>query len=415
MIKPCFILTIIQIIFLLWGGSYSQSIDQVKTGLDRVSDYRDLFKGKRIGIITNHTAYNALGQHIINVFSKMPDVRLTALFGPEHGIRGMKVAGQEIDDQIDSVLHIPIYSLYGNTHKPTPEMLANTDILVFDIQDVGARFYTYISTLSMVMESAAENRKTIIVLDRPNPITGVYVEGNILDPRFSSFVGLHPIPVRHGMTIGELAKMFNEEGWLKNRIRADLIIVPLQNWKRSMWYDQTGLKWIPPSPNIPDLTVATAYPGTCLFEGTNISEGRGTYEPFLKIGAPWFDLDSLHLTSKNFHLPGVRFNPVRFVPISIPAMAVQPKFQDQNLSGVEVEITDRDKFQAYLSGIALVKHLYESGSSQFRWEESHFDHLCGTDLIRNFIVSGKTIEEIKKWLEENIQPFYKIRSKYLLY
>jgi uncharacterized protein YbbC (DUF1343 family) len=409
MLIPCYFLSLVCMFTLLWVNG------NVKTGLDRVDEYKDIFKGRRIGIVTNHTAYNIHGQHIIDVFSQMPDVRLTALFGPEHGIHGKGSAGKVIDNQTDSILQIPIYSLYGEIQKPTSGMLADIDILVFDIQDVGTRFYTYISTLSLVMESAAENHKPIIVLDRPNPITGAIVEGNILEPGFSSFVGLHPIPVRHGMTIGEMAKMFNEEGWLKNGILADLMVIPMQNWKREMWYDQTGLRWISPSPNIPDLAVATVYPGTCLFEGTNISEGRGTYQPFLRIGAPWFDPDVLGVLCRDIRLAGISCTPVRFRPVSIPDMADQPKFIDQEIPGIEIQVTDRDHFLAYLSGISLVKKLYESGTDQFKWRASHFDRLCGTDQIRKFIVAGKSMEEIKTWLDDNIQPFYPIRAKYLLY
>jgi uncharacterized protein YbbC (DUF1343 family) len=265
------------------------------------------------------------------------------------------------------------------------------------------------------MEAAAEQHKTVIVLDRPNPITGAFVEGNILEPGFSSFVGLHPIPVRHGMTMGEMAKMFNEEGWLKNGILADLIVLPMQNWKREMWYDQTGLQWIPPSPNIPDLQVATVYPGTCLFEGTNISEGRGTYTPFLRIGAPWFDLETLGLFCNDIDLAGLGCDPVRYMPVAIPSMADQPKFKDQEINGIDLHVTDRNNFAAYLSGIALVKKMYESHPGRFKWRESHFDRLCGTDKIRKFIIAGKSLQEIKTWIDESVQPFYPVRAKYLIY
>jgi uncharacterized protein YbbC (DUF1343 family) len=265
------------------------------------------------------------------------------------------------------------------------------------------------------MEAAADYHKPVVILDRPNPITGTIVEGNILDSRFSSFVGLHPIPVRHGMTIGELARMFNEEGWLKNRLRADLTIIPMRNWKREMWYDQTGLRWIPPSPNIPDLMVATVYPGTCLFEGTNISEGRGTLKPFLTIGAPWFTEGALSLLCQDIATIGLFCNPVRFVPVSIPGMADNPKFKDQEIKGIEIRVTDRDHFSAYLAGIELVKRMYEADRDQFKWKESHFDRLCGTDQIRKFIMAGASMDEIKKWIDENSRSFSPVRSKYLLY
>jgi len=215
----------------------------------------------------------------------MPGVEVTALFGPEHGIYGLAEAGIKVADKKDDRFGIPVYSLYGKTAKPTAEMLKDVDVLVFDIQDIGARFYTYIYTMAYAMEAAAENNKPFVVLDRPNPINGLAVQGNILEKDFATFVGLYPIPVRHGMTVGELARMFNDQGWLKNGIRANLTVVPMQGWKRSMWYDRTGLKFIKPSPNMPNIKTATVYPGLCLLEGTNISEGRGTNKPFLQFGA----------------------------------------------------------------------------------------------------------------------------------
>ena len=206
----------------------------VKTGLDNISDFHDLFKNQRIGIITNHTAYNSNNKHITEVFHNLPDTEIKALFGPEHGIRGKEAAGLKIDNEINTLNHIPIYSLYGKTRKPTAEMLENIDMLIFDIQDIGTRFYTYIYTMSMAMEAAAENKIPFVVLDRPNPINGIDVEGNILEKPYSSFVGLHPLPVRHGMTVGELAKMFNEEGWLQNSIQTDLKVISMKNWKREI-------------------------------------------------------------------------------------------------------------------------------------------------------------------------------------
>ncbi|MBN2270849.1 MAG: DUF1343 domain-containing protein, partial [Sedimentisphaerales bacterium] len=242
----------------------------VKTGLDNVASYENLFRGKRIGIITNHTACDGRGRHITDVFADMPGVKITALFGPEHGIRGTEAAGKTIESQSEDG-DIPVYSLYGKTNKPTADMLRDVDVLVFDIQDVGARFYTYTYTMSLAMEAAAENGKRFVVLDRPNPINGLTVEGNILEPKFTSFVGLYPIPVRHGMTVGELAKMFNEQGWLKGGVKADLVVVPMQGWRRGDWYDRTGLRFIKPSPNMIDLETAVVYPGLCLLEGTNVS------------------------------------------------------------------------------------------------------------------------------------------------
>ena len=259
---------------------------QTLTGLDQIRKFDSLFSGKKIAIITNHTAVNKNQVHISDIFAAIPESRIIAYFGPEHGIKGNEAAGSKIEHKKSEAL-IPVYSLYGKTLKPTEEMLKNVDILVFDIQDIGARFYTYIWTMALAMEAATENNIPFVVLDRPNPINGIQVEGNILENEFSTFVGLYPIVVRHGLTIGELANMFNEEGWLKNGVKADLKVIKLKNWDRGRWLDQTELPFIATSPNMPNLETATVYPGLCLLEGTNVSEGRGTDEPFLQFGSPW--------------------------------------------------------------------------------------------------------------------------------
>ncbi len=396
--------------------SYScNSNDPVIVGLDRVQEFSSLFDGKQIGIITNHTAYNNKDQHITDVFMSLPNIKIVALFGPEHGIRGKKAAGHKINDDVDPYSEIPIYSLYGKNRKPTPERLSSIDILVFDIQDIGSRFYTYIYTMALAMEAAAESNIPFIVLDRPNPINGIDVEGNILEPNFSSFVGLYPIPVRHGMTVGELAQMFNQEGWLKDGIKADLKVIPIKNWQRHLWYDQTGLPWRPPSPNMPSLDVATVYPGTCLFEGTNISEGRGTYQPFLRIGAPWFTEDQFSIINKMVDIKGAHLGPIIFTPTSIPSMAPKPKFQDKKIAGIALSVTDRSKYKPYLTGISLIKQLYDTDRENFKWREGHFDRLCGTDKIRNHIVMGKDLQDLISWLDREEELFKEERIKYLLY
>lgn len=395
-------------------GAASDSL-KVLTGLDRVKNFYKLFKNKRIGIITNHTAYNSKDEHIVDVFFNMPGVKVTALFGPEHGIRGREVAGGKIDNSYDPANNIPIFSLYGKTRKPTVKMIENCDVLIFDIQDVGARFYTYISTMALAMEAAAENNKSFIVLDRPNPINGMDVEGNTLEPKFKTFVGMFPLPVRHGMTVGELALMINTEGWLKNGIKVNLKVISMLNWERSMWYDETKLRWRPPSPNIPDLEVASVYPGTCLFEGTNISEGRGTYKPFLKIGASWFKKEDFIDINDNLNIPGVELKPVSFTPKSIESMSINPKFKNIEISGLQLLLTDRKILNSYLSGIRLVKYFYEKNKEKFVWRERHFDRLCGTDKIRKFIQSGVPMHEIEKWVNKDIEFFLEKRSKYLLY
>jgi len=388
---------------------------QVKAGLDRVGEYNDLFKNQRIGIITNHTAYNSDNKHISDIFQNMPDVTVTALFGPEHGIKGIEAAGRKINDSLNTKTGIPVYSLYGKNRKPTEEMLRDIDVLIFDIQDIGSRFYTYIYTMALSMEAAAENNIKYVILDRPNPINGTSVEGNVLDTAFATFVGLYPIPVRHGMTVGELGMMFNNEGWLAGGKNADLTVIKMSAWERFMWYDQTGLPWRSPSPNIPDLNVAAVYPGMCLFEGTNVSEGRGTYQPFLRIGAPWLNLHSFEMINKLIDLDGVQFGPVTFIPKSIKSMSPAPKYMNHDVFGVSVKVMDRNTFRPYLAGIALVKYFFDANPEEFSWRVRHFDRLCGTDKIRQFIISGKSMDQIKNWIDSSQEGFMGIRSKYLLY
>ena len=400
-------------IFAFVGCAENNGKPIVLTGLDRISEYKLLFTGKRIGIITNHTAYDYSDKHIIDVFLEMKNVEIVALFGPEHGIKGDEDAGERITDGF--LDNIPIYSLYGKIRKPTAEMLKNCDVLVYDIQDIGTRYYTYVSTMALAMEAAAENDISFVVFDRPNPINGKNVEGNLLEKEFATFVGMFPVPVRHGLTVGEYAKMINGEKWLSNEIQVDLTVIELQGWKREMWYDETGLKWRAPSPNMPDLQVATIYPGTCLFEGTNISEGRGTYQPFLKVGAPWFNESTFISINKLVDIPGILLAPISFIPKSIKGMSMRPKYMDTPVQGVQIAIKDKNILNSYLAGIELVKYFYDQRKDKFEWRERHFDRLCGTNKIREFIIAGKPMTEIKEWFAKDINFFLKQREKYLLY
>ncbi len=393
----------------------SKGKTNLQTGLDRVNEYRSLFAGKRLGIIANHTAYNRKGVFIVDVFRRMPGVKISALFGPEHGFRGSHSAGVKIEDRDAFLDTIPIYSLYGKTLKPTPNMLKNVDMLVFDIQDIGARFYTYIWTMALAMEAAAEQHIPFVVLDRPNPINGLQVEGSVLDTAFASFVGLFPIPVRHGMTVGELARMFNGEGWLKNGVKAELTVIPMKNWQRREWYDQTGLKFIPPSPNMPDLATATVYPGLCLLEGTNVSEGRGTPKPFLQFGAPWINSAALLKELNRYRLPGVRFSPVRFKPESIPGKAVHPKYENETCNGLTLQVTDRNAFLPFLTGVRIVQSIHALYPQKWQWRVQHFDRLVGSSELREAISENRDLTPlIKKW-QKQVQAFQKQREKYLLY
>jgi uncharacterized protein YbbC (DUF1343 family) len=380
----------------------------VKTGLDRVGEYRQMFEGKRLGIVTNHTAYDSEGRFIVDVFQRVSGGKVAALFSPEHGLWGQEQAGEKVDSQIDPVYCLPIRSLYGQTQKPTPEMLRDIDVLVFDIQDVGARFYTYVYTMSLAMEAAAENGKRFVVLDRPNPINGYCVEGNILEPASASFVGLYPIPVRQGMTLGELAKMFNEQGWLASGVRADLVVIPMEGWRRGMWYDQTGLRFIKPSPNMPDLETAAVYPGLCLLEGTNVSEGRGTQMPFRQFGAPWVNSGELTGRLNRLNLAGVRFEPATFTPTG-------SKYQGLECHGVRIVVTDRDRLESYYTGVRIVEEIARMYPRNLEWKAAHFDRLCGTSAIREAIAGGRSTDELRDKWKPALQSFLKIRDKYLIY
>ena len=380
----------------------------VRTGLDNIGEHTNLLKGKRLGIIANHTSCNSEGKYIVDILRAMEGVRVVALFSPEHGLRGSEEAGAKIGNETDSVTGLPVYSLFGKISKPTPQMLADVDVLVFDIQDVGARFYTYLYTMSLAMEAAAENGKQFVVLDRPNPISGVQLEGPVLEPKFATFVGLYPIPVRYGLTVGELAKMINVEGWLAKGIKADLTVVPLTGWQRGLWFDETGLRFIKPSPNMPDLETATLYPGLCLLEGTNLSEGRGTPKPFRQFGAPWIDSNTLAARLNALNLSGVRFQPTSFTPTS-------SKFQNQNCHGVEILLTDRTRLEPFWTGVQIVNELHRLYPTQFKWSEKHFDRLCGTAMIREAIIARRSLPLLKAAWAAQCRTFDSVRHKYFLY
>ena len=380
----------------------------VRTGLDHVAEQRELFAGKRVGIIANQTACDSRGKFIVDVFRKMPGVQVAALFSPEHGLYGVEEDGRRVGDQVHPDYKIPIRSLYGKTTKPTPEMLADVDVLVFDMQDVGARFYTYLYTMSLSMEAAAEAGKPFVVLDRPNVINGRAVEGPILEPKFATFVGLYPIPVRFGMTVGEFARMVNGRRWLADGVKADLTVVPLTGWRRAMWYDQTGLRFIKPSPNMPDVETAAVYPGLCLLEGTNVSEGRGTPMPFRQFGAPWIRSAELVATLNGLRLPGVRFESTHFVPTS-------SKHKGRECHGARIVVTDRNALEPFWTGVCIINELYRTYRDQFEWRTAHFDRLCGTATIRNAITAQSSLTALQSAWRARCAAFIRTRGPYLLY
>jgi uncharacterized protein YbbC (DUF1343 family) len=395
---------------------FGRPAKQVKTGADILFKSRtELIDGKRVALITNHTAMLSNGTHLADALSQYKKTTLVALFGPEHGIRGDAPDGRTIHDTIDATTGVPVYSLYGKINKPTPEMLKNVDVIIFDIQDVGARFYTFISTMFLGMEAAAEQNIHFIVLDRPNPITGLRMEGPIRVDSLKTFVGWVPVPIAHGMSVGELAVMANTSGWLKDKKAAKLTVVKMEGWKRSMWYDETALQWIKPSPNMPTVNTATVYPGMCLIEGINVSEGRGTDKPFEKIGAPWIDGAALAATLNAAKLPGVKFEPVTFTPVEIPGVASNPKHKEKLCGGIWVNVTDKKKFEAVRTGISVVHAIHSLYKDSLVFRERGFDRLAGTPVIRQMIQAGKSVKEIEQTWSKELRQFTQARKKVLLY
>ncbi|MEG7336280.1 exo-beta-N-acetylmuramidase NamZ family protein [Bacillus sp. 0102A] len=379
---------------------------KVQTGIDTLLPvYKKHLKGKRIGLITNPTGVNASLKSSVDILHENPDIKLTALFGPEHGVRGDAQAGDKVGSYIDEKTGIPVYSLYGKTRKPTPEMLKNVDVLMFDIQDVGTRYYTYIYTMAYAMEAAKENGIPFMVLDRPNPQGGDHTEGPVLEPEYASFVGLYPIPLKHGMTIGELALLFNKEF----DIDAELTVVKMKHWKRKMDFDDTRLPFVLPSPNMPTIESTFVYSATGLIEGTNISEGRGTTKPFELIGAPFIKSTELAETLNRLHLPGVTFRAASFTPTF-------SKHQGMLCHGVQLYVTDRKKFEAVRTGLSLIKTIHDLYPEDFEFlATGSFDKLAGNGWIKTEIKNGTSIEDIIDRYEKPLKQFSKTRKKHLIY
>jgi len=389
-------------------GSSDGAQQRVRPGLEvLLSDSLHLVSGRRVGLVTNHTGIDSEGVHAIDRIFTHPEVDLVALFAPEHGIRGAAEAGVLIDAEIDARTGLPVHSLYGATRKPTPEMLEGIDVLLFDIQDIGTRYYTYVYTMGLAMEAAGEAGIPFIVLDRPNPIDGLRVQGNVLNPAFSSFVGLYPLPMRHGMTPGELARLYAAAFG----VSVDLHVAPLDGWERHMRFPDTGLPWIAPSPNMPNLESALHYPGTCLFEGTNLSVGRGTPHAFQQIGAPWLDGEALAAALSGYDLPGVRFEPVRFTPLN----AGDGKFSDTPVGGVRLVVTDPERYDPARTGVALLIEARAASGDAWRWNVSHFDRLAGTSSLREGIESGASANALVATWDAALEAFLSLRAPALLY
>lgn len=393
-----------------------------QTGAQRLVDSGfEALGGMRVGLVTNHTARVDTADggpaHLIDRLDTAPNVVLGALFGPEHGLRGTAEAGDKVESGRDAATGAPVYSLYGSNRKPTQAQLRGLDALVFDMQDVGARFYTYISTMGYAMQAAAEAGIPFVVLDRPNPI-GDRVEGFLMRPEHESFVGLYPIPVTHGLTVGELARMIQGEGWLDGLDDLDLRVVEMEGYERGMPWEDTGLDWIPPSPNVPDVETARVYPGAAFFEGTTASEGRGTRTPFTHVGARWVDGEALAADLNSRGLEGVRFEATAFTPVDLPGQATDPKGEGERLEGVRLEITDPAAFRPVATGTHLLEAVYRQAPRGVHREFFKADWLAklsGSDALRQRIVDGDDPDTIVASWQRQADLFSERAEPYRLY
>jgi uncharacterized protein YbbC (DUF1343 family) len=388
---------------------------RVRLGIEvLLGDRRSLLTGGRVACVVHPASVLPDLRHTADVLQSEKSIQLVSLFGPQHGARGEKQDNMiESDSYRDPDTGIPVHSLYSATRRPTPEMLEDVDVLVYDLQDVGTRVYTFIYTMAYCMEMCGRMKRKMIVADRPNPITGRAVEGSLLDPESRSFVGLYPIPLRHGMTVGELALLFNSEFGLG----CDLTIIPMEGWSRSEWFDATGLPWVQPSPNMPTLESAVVYPGTVLVEGTELSEGRGTTRPFEYVGAPYIKARDYAGQLNSLGLPGVVFRPAYFQPTF-------QKWAGKMCGGVQLHVTDRDAFEPCLTGTMAIAIARQMHPREFGWKQPPYEYeqekmpieiLCGGRRLPQFMESGTNPDEIRAFWHDDIVRFERQRRPYLLY
>jgi uncharacterized protein YbbC (DUF1343 family) len=391
------------------------SAQHVKLGLERLLEEQIVdLKGARVGLICNQASVDHDFRHAADLIHQQSDIDLRVLFGPQHGIRGDVQDNMiETAHSVDRRTRLPVYSLYSETRVPIEDMLDKVDALVFDMQDVGCRIYTFVYTLANCMRAAVTFDKKVVVCDRPNPINGVSVAGNILETEYASFVGQFPLPTRHGMTVGELARMFNEHFG----IGCDLEIVPMNGWRREFWHDDTDAPWVLPSPNMPTLDSATVFPGTVHFEGTQVSEGRGTTKPFELIGAPYIDPDDYADALNALNLPGVYFR----------SCAFQPTFQKHagvTCGGVQIHVIDRAAFEPVFTGVAMVKLIHDMYPNEFRWklppyeyvyDKNPFDVISGTNKIREAFEQGVELDAIAETWKRPLLEFKQLRESFLIY
>jgi len=370
-----------------------------------LSDVPVSLRGKRVGLITNQSAIDRSRTPDIDLIANSKDLKLVALFAPEHGIRGVEAAGAKIGDEVDSKTGVPVHSLYGGQDRaPNEAMLRDVDVLVYDLQEVGGRTWTYVSTMALSMEAAKKKGIPFVVLDRPNPIGGEIVEGALVEPAFKSFVGIYPIPARHGLTVGELAKLFNE----KYGIGADLIVIKAANWNRSQWLDQTGLPWTNPSPNLRSPAALNNYPGTVYFEGTNLTEGRGTDRPFEQIGAPYLDAPKVAELMNQKNLPGIRFE-----AITMPVEASAAKYPGLTIPAIRFVVTDRQQYRPVRTALLLIDEIHKRHPNNFAWRPS-IDRLTGTDKVRAAIEKGQLAPLLAEWDKEAAE-FKEMSRQFYLY
>lgn len=370
-----------------------------------LADLPAALRGKRVGLITNHTGVDRAGTADIDLIARHKDLTLVALLAPEHGIRGDAAEGVRIVDETDPKTGVPIYSLYlAEDRGPTPAMLEDVDVLVYDLQEVGGRTWTYVSTMALSMQAAAKKQIPFVVLDRPNPIGGEIVEGALLDPKFKSFVGMYPIPARHGMTVGELATLFNQ----KYGIGVDLIVARTANWRRSQWFDETGLPWVNPSPNLRSLAALTSYPGSVYFEGTNLSEGRHTDRPFEQIGASWLNAPEVARVMNAMGLPGIRFEAT-----TMPVAKTAPKFPGQTIPAIRFAVTDRQAYRPVRTSLLLIDEIRRQHPKDFAWSGT-IDRLTGSDRVRLAIEGGRLPALLEEWDREAAE-WLESRKPFLLY
>jgi uncharacterized protein YbbC (DUF1343 family) len=379
---------------------------QVRTGLEvLLSDSLHLLKGQRVGLITNHSGRDHQGRRNIDLLHKAPGVQLVALFGPEHGLAGVARAGDRVGFGTDSATGLPIYSLYGETRVPTPEMLGGVDVLLYDIQDVGARVYTFVWTMALAAEAASKSGKRFIVLDRPNPIRADAVEGGILELPFRSFVGQYDVALRYGLTPGELMRFLVGT----SRITASVEVIPMSGYKRSMWYSETGLPWINPSPNIRDEEAALLYPGTVFFEATNLSEGRGTATPFRNIGAPWLtDATSIAEELNARRIPGVLFEATRV------AVTAGDKHGGLTIPMIRLRVVDRNIAEPVTAALWLMRVIYRRHPTDWQWRQNGIERLSGTAQVRAAVEKDGIAELLARWKQESA-AFKLSTQTYLLY